>query len=61
MYGLIIQWNIVSLLDILNFNVIKSVVYWIPTIHVIFDEVGTTIKTLGPSQMDSNPSTSIIL
>ena len=27
----------------------KNVLYQIPTLHVMFDEVGTTIKTLGPS------------
>ena len=35
-----------------NRGFIKGVVYRIPTLHVMFDEVGTTIKTLGPSQMD---------
>ena len=28
---------------------IKSVVYRIPTLHVMFDEVGTTVKTPGAS------------
>ena len=40
---------------------IKSVVYQIPTLHVMFDEVGTSIKNLGPSQIESGPSTPIIL